>query len=110
MELFLDTTEKGMIKLQIRDGDKILARSEKRSDRISENLLAEIEKLLRRRKIKFQDLEKISVNPGPGSFSSTRTGVATANALNFVLGASGLVEPIYDKEPNITKPKRYVSH
>lgn len=106
MELRINTTEQQMIKLELRDGLKVLAKSQKRTPKISESLLSEIDKLLRRKKIKLADLKKVSVNPGPGGFSSTRTGVATANALNYVLGVNKVVLPVYDKEPNISKPKR----
>lgn len=92
-----------------------VARREKKVFQISENLLPEVEKLLKAKKITAKDLTKILVNPGPGGFSATRTGVATANALAYALNIpmaewpSGkvreIVLPKYDKEPNITKPR-----
>src|SRR3989338_1133913 len=106
MELNIDTTEQGTIKLQIRDGRRVVAKSAKSTAKISESLLSEIEKLLKKSKIKLGELSRISVNPGPGGFSSTRTGVATGNALNFALGFDEFVLPYYDKEPNITTPKK----
>ena len=109
MELFIDTTEYGRIKLRLQDGRRVIAKSEKKTEKISESLVPEIEKLFRREKMTFRDLKKVSVNPGPGGFSSTRTGVATANALNFALGLDLVVLPKYNKEPNITKPKKVVS-
>ncbi len=104
MELFIDTTEYGHIKLRLQDGHRVIGKSEKKTEKISESLVQEIEKLFRREKMTFRDLKKVSVNPGPGKFSSTRTGVATANALNFALGLDLVVLPKYDKEPNITRP------
>ena len=106
MELYIDTTERGRIKLRIFNGGKVRAKSEKSTNKISESLLAEIEKLLKKTKLEVSDLSRVLVNPGPGGFSSTRTGVATANALNFVLGVNKFVLPRYDKEPNITKSKK----
>jgi hypothetical protein len=79
---------------------------------------------LRKHKATPRDLKKILVNPGPGGFSSTRTGVAVANALAFALSipiaewpasnrrrgepsgkAKTIILPKYDKEPHITKAK-----
>lgn len=117
MNLLIDTTqaEKIIVALFNVSGEEI-ARREKNVMQISENLLPEIEKLLKKQKVKLKDLKKILVNPGPGGFSSTRTGVATANALAYALNIpvaewpSGkvreIVLPKYDKEPNITKPKK----
>lgn len=106
MELYIDTTEQGVIKLQIRKQGNIAAKLEKKTLKVSENLLVEMEKLLKQNRIKFAQLKKITVNPGPGGFSSTRTGVAVANALNFALGVNKVVLPKYDKAPNITRPRR----
>mgnify|MGYP001569023038 CR=1 FL=1 len=105
MELYIDTTEQGKIKLCIMDGAAVLSKSETHTPKISESLLMAIQKLLKKNKIQLRDLKKILVNPGPGGFSSTRTGVATANALNFALGIDQIVLPRYDKAPNITRPK-----
>lgn len=101
MELFIDTTEKDKI---------ILGLDEKRKSisvkGISESLLPEIEKFLKAKKVALSDLKKISVNHGPGGFSSTRTGVAVANALAYALGLKQkTVLPKYDKAPNISKPR-----
>ncbi len=115
MDLMIDTTERGKIKLGLfRDRD-LIGSTEKETDKISESLLLEIERLMKKCKVTLQDLKQISVNPGPGGFSSTRTGVAVANALSYALGipviesSSGrikeMVVPKYDKQPNITKAK-----
>lgn len=103
----------------------------------SEELLPVIDKLLRKHKIKTQNLGLIIVNVGPGSFTGTRVGVATANALGFSLNIPVIsvknkeriddilkvgfklfkegkikkgtsVNPYYDKKPNITNPRKNV--
>ena len=110
MELFIDTTEREVIKLALLDGKKVIVQRRKHTREISENLLSEIAGLLKSKKMRLSDLEKISVNPGPGGFASTRSGVATANALAYALGIlKKTVSPKYDKEPNITKPRRLSS-
>ena len=103
------------MKLELREDGKVAAGLEKATDKLSEQILSELLKFLSRNKIKLENLEKILVNPGPGAFSSTRTGVGTANALSLALmipvaaWPSGkikeVVVPKYDKMPNITKPK-----
>lgn len=69
----------------------------------SQVLLPMIVGILKKNKIDFSDLSAIEVNPGPGSFTGTRVGVAIANALGFALnvpinGKKGkIVIPIYEK-------------
>ena len=117
MQLLIDTTQKEKIILALADGNgKILSRKEKSVPYISEHLLSELKRFLKSKKISLQFLTKILVNPGPGGFSATRTGVAVANALAYALGIpvsefpSGKVKeivlPKYDKAPNITKPRQ----
>jgi len=101
----------------------------------SEELLPQIDRLLRTNKMRTEDLVFVIVDIGPGSFTGTRVGVATANALSFALDISvvgekhqdniedilncGLqkyhrnkpkpgmiIKPVYFKQPNITKPKK----
>ena len=104
--LFIDTTEKDRLKFSLFQGEKQIDGLNKKIDKHSERLLPELEKFLKKNKVKLSDLKKISVNPGPGGFSSTRTGVAVANALVYALGLEqDMVLPVYDKEPNITRPK-----
>ncbi len=100
----------------------------------AEKILPTINKLLTQEKIKTTALKGIGVVVGPGGFTSVRVGVATANALGYALGLpiagirsdafstpqelailvydwikknpkQNLVEPIYDREPNITIKK-----
>lgn len=121
MDLLIDTTQKGILKLELQDGGRAAVRLEKKTYKFSEEILSELKRFLWRNDIQLEDLEKILVNPGPGAFSSTRTGVATANALALALNItlaewpSGkikeMVVPKYDREPNITSPstRRFAS-
>jgi len=88
----------------------------------AEKLLPTLETFLKARKVKLSDLKKIVVASRGGSFTSLRIGVITANALAYALkipverqektgrknkkfGRYSLVEPDYDREPNIGIPK-----
>ncbi len=101
----------------------------------AEKLLPTIDALLKKEKLKLKDLRAIGVVVGPGGFTSVRVGVAVANGLGYGLGLpiigvradaftneaelvarvfadlkksnqKKLVEPIYDREPNITIAKK----
>jgi len=70
----------------------------------SEAALPIVDKLLQKHKIVIQDIEKVEVNKGPGSFTGLRVGVAIANALGFLLKipvnnkkVGELEEPVYNE-------------
>lgn len=50
-----------------------------------QKLLEVIEKALKKSKAKLQDIDKIEVNTGPGSFTGLRVGCAVANTLGWLL-------------------------
>ena len=115
---------------------KLIAKKEfKAKYRQSERLLPAIDLLLKKAKVKLQDLAGIAVVRGPGPFTATRIGVTVANALSYALNikiaglradefntveamiamgwkklkkekAGKIVEPVYDREPNITISKK----
>jgi len=101
----------------------------------AEKLLPAISQLLQKNKIKAEKLRALGVVIGPGGFTSVRIGVAVANGLAYGLNLSvvgvkadefadnnelvakifdrarglkpaKLVMPFYDREPNITMPKK----
>ena len=127
MLLFLDTSEFEHNRLAL-VSTKIVEHKFVTSD-LSKNLLPEIKKFLAKQKVFLKNIKTIAVVVGPGGFSKIRTAVATANALAFglnieVLGLpkakvpadlkdllkfkskKKMTAPIYDREPNITKPSK----
>lgn len=104
MILKIDTTKTEEVKVEIAD-----PKTDKRDQLIktqqkgSQVLLPMIVEILKKNKLKFDDLSAIEVNIGPGSFTGTRVGVAVANALGYALnlpvnGKRGkIVIPVYEK-------------
>lgn len=91
----------------------------------TEEIMPTLLQQLRKEGCSLNDLKKIFVVPGPGSFTAVRAGVVWGNALAFALniplaelsraatttplGASVLkkvVRPVYGAEPNISQPKK----
>jgi len=126
MTLYINTTTHDRIIIALYDGAKVLAEKKISAPRQqAEKLLPSIDRLLKAKKIKLAQLKKIIVSNYGGSFTSLRIGVITANALAYALNIPveaepktskinkkfskySLVEPIYDREPNIgisKKPK-----
>lgn len=104
LTLFIDTTDFKKAKLTLSEANKILVEKEFLSGRyLSEKLLFEIEKLFSSCKRNLSQLMHVHVNPGPGSFTGTRIGVAVANGIGFALGIpvnnlpyGKYVEPVYE--------------
>ncbi len=108
MTLYINTTEAGIIKLALKRGREVIAEKKVKSvRREAEKLLPAIETMLKAKKVKLSQIKKIEVANRGGSFTSLRIGVVTANALAYALGAKPFkaVEPLYDREPEITKKK-----
>jgi tRNA threonylcarbamoyl adenosine modification protein YeaZ len=56
---------------------------------VAKTLLEDVDALLRRASARPRDLEALVVGTGPGSFTSTRIGLATARGLALALGIEG---------------------
>jgi len=122
MVLYINTTQNNLIEISLKDKSKLMAFKKFKSHRTqAEKLLPAIEKLLKAGKFKLSDIKKIEVANNGGSFTSLRIGVVTANALAYALGIFAVgedggkpkfnnkfsvVEPIYNREPEITAKKK----
>jgi len=132
MYLYIDTTEKDSFDIALFDKENVIKKKTVQSHRKhSEKLLKSIEQILSSKKSSLKNIQGIIVVRGPGSFTSLRIGIATANALAFGLGVSiagvgkhedldkivssieklfqrkpSIVIPKYGKEPHITESKK----
>ena len=135
MYLYLDTTERDSFQVALIDKGKVIRHKTILSVRAhSEKLLKTINALLQHHpypsslhfggQAKRRGLQGIAVVKGPGSLTSLRIGVATANALSYALAIpvigvkpscnleqieplfikkkSGIVLPEYGQPPHIT--------
>ena len=108
MELFIDTTDNK--KSIVRVGNTEIIKNY--DDPRGQDILMLVNNVLQKAKVKKEALKTIKVNPGPGSFTSTRVGIAVANALGFALKipvngkkVGDFVKAVYNKPPSITEPK-----
>ena len=87
MYLFIDTTAKESFEIALLDDERVIKKKRIKSIRQhSEKLLKSIDALLLSAKSSLKDIQGIIAVKGPGSFTSLRIGIATANALAFALG------------------------
>lgn len=136
MILLIDTSQDKAV-IALGEEEKIISKRVWQARfRQSEMLLPAIDRLLKRSKLTLKNLTGIVVNSGPGSYTSLRVGIATANALSFglripivgikkkALGIKELfkigsrklgnkqfkigdiVVPFYGRKPHITKSKK----
>jgi len=104
MRIYIDSTDNTKAIVRINNTEYIKNVESPRNQDVLGFLLTCLEK----ENIKPEDIDSIEVNPGPGSFTGTRVGVAIANALGYGLeikvnGSFTPVEPIYSSPPSITK-------
>ena len=100
--LFIDTSNNKEVKVGLEiDGEKFMI-EQAIDHRKAQAVLPLTEKLLAEHNLTLKDISEISVNPGPGSFTGLRVGVAIANTLGFLLQIpvngkpiDEFVEPVY---------------
>ncbi len=88
MKLFLDTSVGKRARADLIKNDKVI------DSATTDSPLKSINELLKKHKLKLEDLEDVDYNPGPGSFTGLRVGAAVVNALNWALGRKKRPEEI----------------
>lgn len=100
MKLYIDTSSNQKTTVQL-GGREVTKDS---SVWRSQVVLPMVEKVLKAEGLKLKDITEIEVNPGPGSYTGLRVGVAIANALGYALkipvngkkvSRMEMVEPVY---------------
>lgn len=125
MILYINTISKDKMIIGLRGKEKSFEKKIETDHNQAEKLLPAIEAFLKAKKVRLSDLKKVIVASHGGSFTSLRIGVITANALAYALkipveaeekngknnkkfGRYSIVEPDYDREPNIGAAKSLV--
>lgn len=84
MFLIIDTTDKEC-RVAIDDGRNIESQKWLWQKDTATEVLENIQKLLKKRHKKIEDIRAIIVNQGPGSYTGTRVGITIANTLGWAL-------------------------
>lgn len=94
--LFIDTTSNKEIIVRLDTDGAVVEKKVAIENNRTQVVLPTIQELLAQSNLSVSDITKVSINPGPGSFTGVRVGAAIANALIFGLGLSqDLIEPRY---------------
>ena len=84
MYLYINTTQRDLFIIALIDNKKVIKKKTVKSlAKHSEKLLLSIKSLLKSINKKNTDIKGIAVAKGPGSFTSLRVGITTANALGY---------------------------
>jgi tRNA threonylcarbamoyl adenosine modification protein YeaZ len=82
--LFIDTSDSQKIRVGLDVKGKRVEKIAEREQK-AQMVLPMIEDLLKTQKLKLSDITEIKVNPGPGSFTGLRVGIAVAQMLGKLL-------------------------
>lgn len=100
--LLIDTSDNKEIKVGLRIDEKEHSIKQHLDQKKAQIVLPLIEQLLQKHKLSLKDIMQIQVNPGPGSFTGIRVGLAVANTLAFLLKVpvnrkpvGEIIEPVY---------------
>ena len=102
--LTIDTSNNKQIQVSLIVGKEVYCLSSDVTALKSQVVLLLIDEILKKNKLRLNDLTKIEVNLGPGSFTGIRVGVSVANTLGTFLKVpvngkkvGDLAEPLYNK-------------
>lgn len=85
MILHIDTKDQKVITVALKDGNEVVKSLSIKNEYGSQVLLPLIDRVLKTENLKYEDLDGVEVETGPGSFTGIRVGVSVANALGFAL-------------------------
>jgi tRNA threonylcarbamoyladenosine biosynthesis protein TsaB len=84
--LAFDTCISGCSAALLEDGKITFSKKEPKPSQQAEILMILLEEALRARSLEYKNLDAIAVTNGPGSFTGTRIGLATAKGISLVTG------------------------
>lgn len=85
MTLLIDTTSNQEVKIGLRIDGKDYWIRKKIDKNKAQVALPMIDKLLKQKKLKLENLNRIEINVNEGSFTGIRVGLSIAQALSFAL-------------------------
>lgn len=85
MILQIDTKDQKIIRVSLKKDGKIIKSLSEENEYGSQVLLPLIDRILKTENLKYENLDGVEVQTGPGSFTGLRVGVSVANALGFAL-------------------------
>lgn len=86
MILYIDTKDQKQIRVDLKDGKKVVVSLSEENEYGSQVLWPLIMKVMEFGKLELSGLEGIEVETGPGSYTGLKVGVSVANALGYSLG------------------------
>ncbi len=123
MILHINTTNGDDIEIILKKNDFLVKKKINARYSQAEKLLSLVDKILRENKVSLKDIEKVQMNNIGGGFTALRIGVVTANATGYALNVPvegevksrkleagskkfNIIEPMYNRGPNITVKKK----
>jgi len=108
-KIYIDSSDRNSTKLTLfrmeESGEVGILTKEGKID-----IVSSVKEMINKSDLSINDVEIVTYNPGPGSFTGLRIGATVSNVLNWVLGkkeTKDLDYPKYGAEPNITPPKKF---
>ena len=86
MILHINTKDQRQVVVSLKKDGKIVDSLDAKNEYGSQVLLPLIEKIFKKNKMEYKDIDGLEVETGPGSFTGIRVGVSVANALGYTLG------------------------
>ena len=83
--IYIDTTNNKEMSVGLKTDTHEDIRKKTLDTRKAQVVLPLVEELLQEHKLELKDITGIEVNPGPGSFTGVRVGLAIANTLGYLL-------------------------
>ena len=84
--LIIDSSNNKQIIVGLKIGNKKHLLKHKVDSKKAQAILPLIDRILKKYSLKIEEINSISVDTGPGSFTGLRVGVSVANALGYAMG------------------------